>query len=291
MASTSHPVDQARSKAQNNDAARSARAGDAPTWMTVMAKVGYAARGIIYLIIGGLALVQAFGSGGSTTDSKGALQSLLGSTPGLILLWAIAVGLVFYAAWRFIQAALDADDHGTDGKGLAVRAGLMVSAVTHALLAFYAGSLAWGQASSSDGGGGKEALVGRIMGWPAGRWIVAFIGLCIIGAGIAHAIKAHKEKYEEHFVIERSKMEKIEPICKFGLYCRSVVFAIIGGMFLYAAFTQNPENAGGLAEVLNKASQQPFGTALLAIMAAGLFCFGCYSIFEAIYRKIDGPSD
>ena len=84
-------------------------------------------------------------------------------------------------------------------------------------------------------------------------------------------------------------MKKIEPICKFGLYARSVVFGIIGSMFIYAAVSQNPDNAGGLKEVLDTLSQQAYGMILLAIIAAGLFAFGCYSGFEAIYRKIDSP--
>ncbi len=267
----------------------SAGRGDAPLWLTALAKSGYAARGFVYLVIGTLALLQAFGSGGNTTDSKGAIEALLSAPAGVALIWAIAVGLVGYSVWRAIQSILDVDGHGTDGKGLVIRAALLISAVTHTLLAFYAASVAIGSGGDSGGGGGggNAGLVATLLGWPGGKWIAIFVGLCFIGAGIAHAVKAHKEKYEKRFVIDPATMEKLEPICKFGLYARSVVFVLIGGMFAYAAWTQNPDQAEGIAGVLD--TLQAFGNILMGIIAAGLFAFGLYSIFEAIYRKIDKP--
>lgn len=265
--------------------------GDAPLWLTVLAKFGYAARGVIYLLIGGLALLQAFGQGGQTTGSKGAISSLTGSTVGLAVLWFIAIGLFGYALWRAVQGILDADGHGTDGKGIAVRSGLIVSAISHALLGVYAISIALGSGSSSGGGGGggKSGLVAKMLGWPGGKWIAILAGLCIIGAGVAQGIKAHKTKYEKRFVIDPETMKKIEPICKFGLYAKGAVFAIIGGMFVYAAWTQDPEKAGGIQAVLDGLREQSFGWVILGIMAAGLIAFGLYSIFEAMYREIDKP--
>ena len=274
----------------DNPASDSTRASDAPFWLIALAKAGYAARGFVYVVIGSLALMQAFGQGGGTTDSKGALQALASAPAGTALLWAVAVGLVGYSVWRAIQAILDVDAHGTDAKGLTIRIGLGVSAVTHTLLAIYAGSVAMGSGGDSgSGGGGKSGLVAKMLGWPGGKWIVVFVGLCFIGAGIAHAVKAHKEKYEKRFVIDPDTMKKIEPICKFGLYARCVVFAIIGGMMIYAGWTQDPDQAKGVAGVLDTLST--FGNILMGVIAAGLLAFGLYSIFEAVYRKIDKPDN
>ena len=263
--------------------------GDAPLWLAALAKAGYAARGVIYLIIGALALMQAFDYGGGTTGSRGALETILGWPGGTLILWFMVLGLLGYATWRFVQSILDADNHGTDGKGLVIRAGLIVSGVSHTLLAIYAASVAVSAAGSDGGGGGKEGLVAQILGWPGGKWIAVFVGLCIIGAGVAQFVKGYKMKFKEHFVIEPDKMQKISPICRFGLIARGVVFVIVGSMFAYAAFTQDPSDAGGLQEVLDMASQQWYGWVLLAVIALGLIAFGLYSIFEAIYRKIDQP--
>jgi hypothetical protein len=259
--------------------------------MAVLAKAGYAARGFIYVVIGVLALMEAFGSSGETGGSKNAIREMFEFPGGLILLWVIALGLIGYSVWRFVQSVLDADDHGTDMKGLVIRAGLFVSSVTHIALAGYAIYVAvnYGAADSESGQSGSQGMVQAMLGWPAGRWIVGFVGLCIIGAGVAHAMKAHKEKFRKRFVIEAEKMQKIKWICIVGLYARGIAFLIIGGMFLYAAWTQNPDNAGGLKEVFATLTEQSYGTVLLAAMAIGLLCFGLYSIFESLYRKVDGP--
>ena len=89
-----------------------------------LARSGYAARGVVYLIVGGLAVLAALGGGGQTTDSKGALLTILQQPFGNVLLGLVALGLVGYAIWRLVQALMDTDHHGTDAKGLAIRGGL-----------------------------------------------------------------------------------------------------------------------------------------------------------------------
>jgi len=264
--------------------------GDAPTWLTITAKGGYAARAVIYLIIGSLTLLVVFGQSGEKTGAKGALTQILEAPFGIFLLWLMAAGLVGYSIWRGIQAVLDADNHGKKPKGLAIRAGLLVSAITHLILAFYAGSIAMRQSGSGGGDSSKESWVAQMLGWPAGKYIVGFIGLCIMGAGVAHAVKAHKEKYREVFDVGARKMKTLNPICKFGLYARGLAFLIIGGMFLAAAIFQNPEKAGGLKDVISTLSGQAYGGVLLTFMGGGLLAFGVYSAIESAYRKIDAPN-
>ncbi|MEG6551583.1 DUF1206 domain-containing protein, partial [Desulfocurvibacter africanus] len=89
--------------------------------LKIASRLGYAARGVVYLLVGGLAVLAALGRGGGTTDTKGALRTLLDTPWGDALLGVIAVGLLGYAAWRFVQAVGDVDRHGKDAKGLAVR--------------------------------------------------------------------------------------------------------------------------------------------------------------------------
>jgi hypothetical protein len=258
----------------------------APTWLVALAKAGYGARGLLYAIIGGLAFLQAIGKGGESTDSEGALEELFSAPGGVAILWFIAVALVGYAIWRLIQSILDADGHGQDAKGVVVRGGLLVSAVTHLILAYTAAKMAMNTGSSS-GGDSKESLVATMLGWPGGPWIVGLVGLAIAGAGIAHWIKAYREKYKQHFDVDAETMSKLNPICRFGLAARGVAFLIIAGMFIYAASTQDPDKAGGLKDVFSALSQQAFGPYLLGIMAAGLIAFGAYSGIEALYRKIN----
>jgi Domain of Unknown Function (DUF1206) len=258
-----------------------------------IARAGYAARGIIYLIVGALAALAALGRGGGTTDSRGALSELLGAPFGKFLLVAIALGLLGYAAWRAVQALLDPDHHGTEAKGIAIRAALAVSAVIHVGLAFFAASLALGWGTSGEGGSGDSSSrewTAWLLSQPAGQWLVAAVGIAIVGAGVAHIVKGWRADFERHFRMTQREREFIRPVSRFGLCARGVAFLIIGGFLFIAALQHDPSEARGLSGALQALQQQPFGWILLAILALGLFAFGAYSIIESVYRKVDVPA-
>ena len=253
-----------------------------------LARGGYAARGIVYVIIGWFALVAAFGGGGETEGSKGALQSLLGEPFGKILLAIIAVGLFGYVAWRATQAIKDTDDHGADPKGLAVRGGLAVSAVTHTLLAIFAVSLIIG-----PGGGGEDGTedwTAWLLQMPFGQWLVAIVGAAITGAGFAHIWKGWQAGFEKHLVWSGDERRIGHPICRFGLIMRGVAFLIVGGFVFVAAWQADPGEARGLSGALQTLLLQPYGWALLGVMAVGLIAFGLYSLIESVYRKVEPES-
>lgn len=257
-----------------------------------IARAGYAARGVIYLIVGGLAALAAFGRGGETTDSRGALSEVLGAPFGKFLLAAMAVGLLGYAAWRAVQALLDPDHHGTDPKGITIRAALAISAIIHIGLAFFAAGLAFGWGTSQGGGSGdssSQEWTAWLLSQPAGQWLVALAGLAIVGAGVAHIVKGWRADFEKYFEMNSSEREFITPISRFGLCARGVAFLIIGGFLFVAAIQHDPSEARGLTGALQALQQQPFGWILLAILALGLFAFGVYSLIESVYRRVDVP--
>jgi hypothetical protein len=219
--------------------------------LALLARGGYAARGVVYIIVGGLALLAAFGQGGQTTDTQGALTSLLAQPFGEVLLAVVALGLFGYALWRVVQALTDVDHHGTDPKGLAIRAGLLVSAVTHGLLAVFALSLIFGWGSSlGDADSGARDWTAWLMQQPFGRWLVGLIGLAIVGAGIAHMIKGYRSQFEKYLEMGPATLEKVSPVCRFGLIARGVVFVIIGGFLIVAAIQFDSAQARGLQGAL-----------------------------------------
>ena len=256
----------------------------------LVARAGYAARGAIYVIVGGMAALSALGRGGETTDSRGALGELLSAPFGKTLLAAMTVGLLCYAAWRALQAVMDADSHGTDAKGLAVRGGMAVSAITHVGLAFFAGSMAfgWGMGSGSGGSGDESSKewTGWLLSQPFGPWLVTGVGLVIAGVGVAHFFKAWKASFEKRLVMNEKERAVITPISRFGLAARGVVFLVIGGFFIVAARQHDPSEARGLSGALQALQQQPFGDLLLGVVAFGLLAFAAYSLIEAVYRRI-----
>ena len=261
-------------------------AGSKVTWL---ARSGYAARGVVYVIVGWLAMLAALG-GGRTTDSEGALLTILQQPFGAILLALVALGLVGYAAWRLVQAMMDPDGHGTGARGLAIRGGLLVSAVSHLLLAFFALSLIFGWGTGGGGDGGTRDWTAWLLQQPFGRWLVALVGLAVIGAGVAHMIKGCRAHFEQYLQMDRALLDKVSPVCRFGLIARGVVFLIIGGFLLVAAWRFSSGEVVGLQGALQTLQQQPYGWILLAIVALGLFAFGVYGLIQARYRRIDAPA-
>ena len=265
------------------------RGGDAPAWMTKLARFGYASRGTVFVLIGVLALLAAFGSGGSTGGSRNALASVVAFPGGWLLLAVLCVGLLAFAVWRFIQSVMDADGRGTDAKGLAVRGTMFLSGLIYLTLSLFAGRLAIGAASGGGGGDSKEDWTAWLLGQPFGRWLVIAVGLGVIAAGIVHVVKAFTSKWEEKLSAAKNKLPKIKPVCVFGLTARGVVFVIIGGFFVWAGWTSNASDAGGMGQMFATVRSQPFGTVLLVVVAAGLAAFGVYGWVEAAYRRINGP--
>lgn len=252
-----------------------------------IARLGYSARGVVYVIVGWLALVAAFGTG-ETTDTRGSLRHLLQQPAGELLLAVVAAGLFAYSAWRFVQAIMDADRHGTGAKGLAIRGGLLVSSLMHLALAVFAISLIFGWGT---GGGSSQSQdwTARLMSQEYGRWLVFGFGIAVIGAGLAHIYKGATAKFKKHFIMDRQTMRWTEPVCQFGLIARGVVFLIIGGFFTLAAWQFDPSKARGLDGALEAVQRQPFGPYLLGVVALGLIAFGVYSFLEALYRRIGSP--
>lgn len=247
------------------------------------ARLGYGARGAIYLIIGGLALMAAFGEGGKSTGSKGALKTIYSQPMGEILLGALVIGLLCYSAWRLVQSVKDTDSHGTSAKGLAIRAGLIISAGTHILLAFWAAKLILtGDGSESSNSSGWLANA-----W--GQWVIAGIGIAFAGAGVAHIVKGWTARFRRYMNIPHDKQVWAIPTCQFGLIARGVVWCIIGAFFLRTGWTSGSQDATNtsVGDALNSLHSSPYGSWLFTIVAAGVFAFGVYSILEAMYRRVD----
>jgi len=268
------------------------------------ARAGYAARGVVYVLIGGLALAAAFAPAQDAEGSRGAMAWLENQPFGQTLLVLLAIGLLGYALWRFTQAFADPDHHGTDAKGVAVRGAFVVSGISHVLLSLYAltltfgwtfglgsggsngGSAASGSGSGGGGGQGADKLTAELMAMPAGRWLVGAVGVAIVIAGIAQFVRGYKAKFEKYLDLSPDKMRTWSPVCRAGLYARGVSFAIIGGFLIVAAYQADPSEARGLSGALSTLQTWQFGPWLLALVAIGLLAFAVYSFIQAGTRRV-----
>jgi hypothetical protein len=253
------------------------------------ARFGYGPRGLVYCLVGGLALLAAVGSGGQTGGSRSALGTLIQQPFGRVVLAAAALGLFAFAAWRFIEAVTDADGRGNSGKGLAIRAAHVLSGLVYAGLAVSTVGLALG----SGGGGGEDQAARDWTGWlmakPLGAWLVGAVGLGVIGAGLAFLKKGWNGDVTRYLSLEGDTRRWAVPLGRLGYGARGVVFAMIGVFVVLAAMHGNSSEVKGLGGALETLQAQPFGWVLLAITALGLFAFGVFGLVQARYRRIEAP--
>ncbi len=258
-------------------------------WVERLARLGYAAKGLVYFIVGLLAAQAAFGSGGKTTDSNGALETILTQPFGKFLLGIVTLGLIGYAIWRLVETILDPEHSGQEinAKRIATRLGYAFSAIAYFSLAFTAVKLIMG--SSSGNSDSVEDWTIYFLNQPFGRWLVILGGLTAIGIGVSYLYEAYKGKFRRYFKLyQMTQTEQIWAVRlgRFGIAARGIVFIIIGIFIVLAAIRLDGTQARGLGGALATLEQQPFGPWILGIVALGLIAYGIYSLIEARYRRI-----
>jgi hypothetical protein len=262
--------------------------GSSSVWIERLARLGYAAKGVVYAVVGVLAAMAAFGTGGRTTDTNGALVTIVAQPFGKFLLGLVAVGLFGYVLWCFVQAIADAENKGSDAKGIAQRLGYAGSGIVYAGLALNAVQIVRG-VGGGGGSNGSQDWTARVLAQPFGQWLVGIAGVAVIGMGFYQFYEAYKAKFRKKIKMNQmSDSEKKWTLYsgRCGIAARGVVFSIIGIFLIQAAHASNPNRAIGLAGALEALAQQPYGSLILGIVALGLIAYGIYNFVLARYRQI-----
>jgi hypothetical protein len=253
------------------------------TWL---ARAGLVSRGVVYGVVGVLALKLALGSGGRTTSQQGALETIGRQPLGKALLIAVTVGLAGYAVWRLVRAAIG---HGTQEQDSGFdRVAHLASGAAYAALFVTAVKLLVGASRSGRSNDPKQATAG-VLGWPGGTEIVGVAGAVLIGIALYQGYKGVSRNF-----LKSSNTAEMSPAVErgftaigvFGHLSRMVVFGLIGFGLIKAAIDYSPHSAIGLDGALNNLSHTAYGPLLLGIVATGLIGFALYSIADARYRKI-----
>ncbi|MGF1496322.1 MAG: DUF1206 domain-containing protein [Elainellaceae cyanobacterium] len=279
-------------KSEVDQARRVAEEQKPDKWIERLARFGYAAKGVVYALVGILAFQAAFNWGGQVTGSKGAFRTIASQPFGKVMLFLVAVGLLGYVLWRVVQAIYDPEHADSDeAKGIGRRIGYLISGIIYGSLAFVAFRIVFSAGNTSGGGGGSssQGMVAKVLAQPFGQWLVGTAGALVIGYGFYCFYKAVTTKFRRKLKLyQMSKKEEkwAVRIGRFGLAARGVVSVIVGYFFIQAATASDASEARTTEGALQAIQQQPFGAWLMGLVALGLIAYGIHLGVQARYRKI-----
>lgn len=235
-----------------------------------------------------LALRESVGSGGKTTGTSGAFQSI-GTQPfGKVLLLVLALGLACYALWKLVQSVMDPDGRGTEPHGLIRRAAYVGSAFIHGGLAVVAAQEVIGTEGRKDA---KDDVTAQVIGFlpPLGQILVGIVALGVLVVGLYQLYAGLSAKFEDEIRTYRMNNAARWALLtgRFGTAARALVILVAGGFLLLAAWQADPQEARGLGGALSTLQQQPYGPYLLGGAAAGLIAYAVFMFLVARYRDIE----
>jgi hypothetical protein len=253
-----------------------------------IARIGYVARGAIFLLVGSLALFVAMGSAGQPQGVRDALQTVFAHPLGGLLLWSVAFGLACFAAWRLLQSLLDADWLGSGPYALMRRAAYGVGGLFYLALASATARIGFEPRTGSEDQTARD-WTHWLMIKPLGRVLIALLAAVMVGIAIGIAFNALRASYRRKLDAKRMPLAWAIAVGSFGMMTRAFVFLMIGVFLGLAAYDYSSRKVIGLSGVLSTVQQQAYGRWLLAVAALGLLAFGCFELIEAYARRVRAP--
>jgi Domain of Unknown Function (DUF1206) len=262
---------------------RDARAGHG--WYEVLARCGLVAKGVLYVLLGGLALALALGHGGTATSREGALAGLAQHSYGKVLLVLLAAGFAAYACWRVVQGIAVRDD--STAKEWAKRVGYVCRGLVYAGWTSSAVELLLGSRSGGSQNRRAKHATATFLSLPAGPVLVGAAGALFLGVALWQIYSGVSRRFEEHWRgTQRTAHVWGSRAGLVGHVARGVVFGLIGAFVIKAAVEYDPHDAVGLDGALQKLQRTGYGPFLLGVTAAGLLCYGLFCFVDARYRDV-----
>ena len=264
-----------------------APAAEFPPWVSLVVRLGFFAKGLIYALIGVLALRVAFGLRGSRiVDASGALRTLLRQPFGQVLLIVIAIGILGYAGYYIFEAWVDVRRKGGGIRGWSQRGLTIIKAVVYGLIGVEALRLTFVDRRPS--GDSAEDTARTVMLFPLGDWFLVLVGIGVAVYGVKQFWMTWQGRFDDDIDVPRVRREVpwLLQFGRFGIGARSIIIVLMGITLLLAGIQHRPSNADGYRESLLAILSQPFGPWLLAAIGAGLFCFGVFQLCHVRYARI-----
>jgi type IV secretory pathway VirB2 component (pilin) len=249
-----------------------------------LARAGFVARGVVYIVIGLLAVLVALGFGQHNLDRAGALAAIAGEPFGGLLLWLLVIGFVGLTLWRAVRAATSAE---SSGRRLLDAA----RAVVYAVAAWSTFEFVANGRTPTASDDSAHDVSARMLQTDGGRVLMIVLALVAIAVGIAiiahGASKRFAERLRTGWMTYRTR-EAVLRLGQFGYVARGVIVVAVGFFALRAALSATPGKAKGLDATLRSFAQTSFGPLVLVVVALGVIAFGLYSFAEARWRRTLG---
>jgi len=259
------------------------------TWLEGLARAGLATRGLLYLVTGALAVQVARGHGDERADKQGALQAVARQPLGRLLVLVMAVGLSGYALWRFVEAIVGPGDERDSSKATMKRVACAARGVLYTAFFLSAVQLLISSGGKSGSNQAQSDSTARVLSWPGGTVLVVAVALAIIAGGIYVGWRGLSQNFRKRLKAgEMSEVERrwVIGLGTVGMGARMIVFSMIGVFLVNAAVDHDPNQAVGIDGALKRLVAQPYGPALLVVVALGLAAYGVYSLGEARFRRV-----
>ena len=254
-------------------------------------RVGYAARGVLYMVMGLLALGIALGrGGGKATDLTGSLVFLIGNPFGKVVLITMIVGLAAYSVWGFVRAIFDPLHRGHDASGVMARLGFVSSAISYAAIALFGLQIFAGAATASSGDSTQKTVT-SILAHPLGGWLTIMIGIVALGVGVGQFVEAYRATFQRD--LKGNEMTASEKsiavgLGRFGMFARGVTFLVIGWFLIQAGIHHSAGQAHGFGGAFIFLLAEPFGHVLVGAIALGFVALGLHSLACARWIRLMG---
>src|SRR4029077_5571961 len=236
------------------------RASDSPA-AHFLARMGLTARGVIYILVGWVALLVALGQSSREADQQGALQLLADKPYGLVSLWLLGVGfaayppwrvggggVAAYALWRLSEAAFGVT---SEPPGAGPRLKSLARAVLYAGFAYLTFSVISGTRHSQSRQ--QQDMTATAMQHTAGRWLVGIVGLIIVIIGlvlVSEGVRSKFMKYLRTGQMSPRTRKVVKLLGMIGTIARGLVFALAAVLVIDAAVTHRASQAGGIDKAL-----------------------------------------
>ncbi len=273
-------------------AKNAARTAESSTVFRTAARAGYAANGVVHLLIGVIIIALALGGQGQS-DQAGALKAIAGAPFGFVALWVLAIALWALGVWHVLDGFLVSGSAGASGgtiKKEGSKWGRRLSewgrGLVFIVLGLIAASVAVGARVNTSDQSAQNASRG-VLSLPGGPFVLGLIGIGIGAGGIAFVVMGAMRSFRKKMTIPSGGLGRgVTVLGVVGYIAKGIALTIVGILLLVAAVTVDPNAAGGLDAAVAKLLALPYGPWVTGAVGVGLIAYGVFCFFRARFARL-----